>query len=93
MSLQKKTALPSSVKLEMTPKQLDMMVYMLGAIDLRTDPATLEIAMDLRKKLQSAMKQVQRPKERPTDKFGKHLTDKEIEEKEKAQAVAAQAKS
>jgi hypothetical protein len=88
MSLQKKTATPVSVKLEMTRAQLEMMVYMLGAIDLRTDPKTLEVAMDLRNKLDSAQKFLGKPKSRPTDKYGKHLTDEEIK---KAQEIAAQA--
>jgi hypothetical protein len=79
MSLQKKTApAPSSVKIEMTQKQLEMMVYMLGAIDLRTDPATLEVALDLRKKLANAQKVFTKQPERPKDKYGRHLTDEEI---------------
>jgi len=76
---------PTSVKLELTQKQLDMMVYMLGAIDLRTEPETLEIAMDLRKKLSNALA-VFKPKNKPKlDKYGKVLS-----EKEQAQEVAAQ---
>src|ERR1043166_7304431 len=78
MSLQKKTATPSSVKLEMTPEQLNMMVYMLGANDLRTNPETLAIAMDLRKKLQAAEDFIKKPKKRPKDRYGKHLTDEQI---------------
>lgn len=77
---------PTSVKLELTQKQLDMMVYMLGAIDLRSEPETLEIALDLRKKLSNALK-VFKPKNEPTlDKYGKPMTDEEIK---KAQEVAA----
>ena len=79
---------PTSVKLELTKAQLDMMVYMLGAIDLRSEPETLEIALDLRKKLSNSLK-VFRPKNKPIlDKYGKPMTDEEIE---KAQEVAAKA--
>jgi hypothetical protein len=81
---------PRSVKLEMTAKELNMMVYMLGAIDLRTDPATLEIALALRKKLDNAQKFVNKKPERPKDKYGKPLTDDEIKQ---AQEIAAQANS
>ena len=73
-----------SVKLEMTDKELNMMVYMLGAIDLRTEPETLEIAMALRKKLDNAQKFFKKT-ERPKDKYGKPMSDDEIE---KAQEVA-----
>jgi hypothetical protein len=77
-----------SVKLELTEEQLNMMVYMLGAIDLRTEPKTLETAMDLRKKLSNALK-VFKPTNKPkTDKYGKPMSDEEIE---KAQALAAEA--
>jgi len=93
MSLQKKTATPSSVKLEMTREQLEMMVYMLGAIDLRTDPNTLEVAMDLRKKLDSAQKFLGKPKNRLTDTYGKHLIDEEIEKAREVAALAAPAQA
>jgi hypothetical protein len=93
MSLQKKTATPSSVKLEMTREQLEMMVYMLGAIDLRTEPKTLEIAMDLRRKLEAAQKFIKAPKERPTDKYGKPMTDEEIEKAQEVAALAAPAQA
>lgn len=73
----------NTVKLELTEEQLNMMVYMLGAIDLRTEPKTLEVAMDLRKKLSNALK-VFKPKNKPKlDKYGKP------EEIKKAQEVAA----
>jgi hypothetical protein len=54
-------AKPKSVKLEMTGEQLNMQIYLLGAIDLRNDPKTVEIALDLRKKLQNASKFFQKP--------------------------------
>ena len=74
-----------SVKLELTEQQLNMMVYMLGAIDLRSEPETLEVALDLRKKLQNAL-EVFKPKNKPVkDKYGKPMTDEEIK---KAQDVA-----
>jgi hypothetical protein len=76
-----------SVKLEMTEEQLNMIVYMLGAIDLRTDPDTLTVAMDLRKKLKNAL-EVFKPKNKPKkDQYGKVMSD---EEKATAQQIAAQ---
>ena len=45
----------------MTGEQLNMQIYLLGAIDLRNDPKTVEIALDLRKKLQNASKFFQKP--------------------------------
>jgi len=82
----------TSVKLELTQKQLDMMVYMLGAIDLRTEPETLEVAIDLRKKLANALK-VFKPKNKPTlDKYGKPVSSETPDEQiEKAREVAAKA--
>jgi hypothetical protein len=77
-----------SIKLEMTEEQLNMMVYMLGAIDLRTEPETLQIELDLRKKLSNALK-VFKPKNKPTlDRYGKPMSDEEVK---KAQEVAAKA--
>jgi hypothetical protein len=73
------------VKLEMTAKELEMMVYMLGAIDLRTEPETLKIAMALREKLSNAQKFLNKKPVRPKDKYGKPMTDEEIK---KAQAIA-----
>ena len=77
------TPKPQSVKLEMTQEQLSMIVYMLGAIDLRNDPKTVEIALDLRKKLSNAL-EVFKPKNNPKkDRYGKVIS-----EKEQAQDVA-----
>jgi hypothetical protein len=74
---------PTSVKLELTEKQLNMMVYMLGAIDLRSEPETIEVALDLRKKLSNAL-EIFKPKNNPKkDKYGKV-----IPEQENAQDVA-----
>jgi len=81
---------PTSVKLEMTAKELEMMVYMLGAIDLRTNPQTLDIALALRKKLDNAQKFLTKKPERPKDKYGKPMTDEEIKN---AQEVATRANS
>lgn len=79
---------PTSVKLEMTAKELEMMVYMLGAIDLRTNPETLDVALALRKKLDNAQKFFE-PKNKPKkDKYGKPMSD---EERVAAQALATQA--
>ena len=44
-------AKPKSLKLEITEEQINMQIYLLGAIDLRNDPKTVELALDLRKKL------------------------------------------
>jgi|SRR5579864_208332 len=88
MDKEKSAETPRSVKLEMTAKELEMMVYMLGAIDLRTNPETLEIALALRKKLDNAQKFLTKKPARPKDKYGKPMSDEEIE---KAQEVAAQA--
>ena len=74
MDKNKPAGIPQSVKLEM-----------LGAIDLRTEPATLEVAMALRKKLDNAQKFLKKKPERQKDKYGKPMTDEEIE---KAQEVA-----
>jgi len=84
---------PKSVKLELTQKQLDMMVYMLGAIDLRTEPETLEVAMDLRKKLSNAL-EVFKPKNKPQlDKYGKPMSKKDIEEAQEVAALATPAQA
>ncbi len=72
----------------MNAEELDMMIYMLGAINLQTDPETLRIALALRKKLDNAKKFVTKKPERPKDQYGKPMTDEEIE---KARAIAAQA--
>lgn len=85
--------LAKSVKLEMTQEQLNMIVYMLGAIDLRTDPDTVQLALDLRKKLKNAL-EVFKPKNK-LDKYGKPMTDEEIEKalEVAAKVAPAQAKS
>ncbi len=78
--------MPTGAKLEMTVAEVEMMVYMLGAIDLRTEPETLRVAMGLREKLSNVQKFLKKKPERPKDKYGKPMTDKEIEE---AQEVAS----
>jgi|SRR5579884_1911716 len=75
MLAKRKMNTPTSVKMELTEKQLNMMVYMLGAIDLRTEPETLQIALDLRKKLSNAL-EVFKPKNNPKkDKYGKVIEE------------------
>ncbi|SRR5260221_836159 len=78
---------PRSVKVELTEKEVEIIVYMLGAVDARTDAETFKWAYELRKKLGNAQKFF-KPKNNPTkDKYGKVMSAEEIE---KAQEVAAQ---
>lgn len=69
---------PKSVKLEMTQEELNMQVYLLGAIDLRNDPQTVKLGLGLREKLKNAL-EVFKPKNKPKrDKYGKVITEEDL---------------
>ena len=93
MPLQKKDQIPISVKLEMTAKELEMMVYMLGAIDLRTDPTTLDVALALRKKLDNALKFFKAKPKPQKDKYGKPMSEEEIKKAQEVASLAAAAQA
>ena len=77
-----------SAKLEMTDKQLRLMVWLLSGVDLRNDPEVVEIALDLRKKMKNALDSFEPKPFKKTDKYGKPI--QETNEGEAQQAEAPQ---